>query len=385
MKVAVFSAKRYDRAFLDAANAAAGHQLKYFEEPLDAESVGLAAGCEAVCIFVNDTCDAGVLAELQRGGTRLVALRCTGFNNVDLKAAARLGIRVVRVTDYSPHSVAEHAVALLLAVNRKIHRAYNRTRDSNFALDGLMGFDLHGRTVAVIGTGKIGRVFGRIMLGFGCNVIGYDKFPSPEFEAMGAHYASPGEIGASADIISLHCPLTPETHHIVNAGTLARAKRGVLLINTSRGGLVDTEAVIAALKSGQLGGLALDVYEQEADLFFRDLSSAVLPERHRDRPPGLLHRRRGTHHLRDDDPQHDAVGPGGAADGGGPARPRPRDRGALTELGMDIPRMRTPNALRQSIRGDFHEQTPSQYCRRGRPGVLRQRRGGRRRQLPRLL
>jgi len=278
MKIAIFSAKRYDREFLDAANAAAGHELRYFEAPLDAVSVGLAAGYGAVCIFVNDTCDADVLATLHRSGTRLVALRCTGFNNVDLPAAARLGIQVVRVVDYSPYSVAEHAVALLLATNRKIHRAYNRTRDSNFALDGLMGFDLHGRTVAVVGTGKIGRVFAKIMLGFGCNVIGYDKFPSPEFEALGARYAAPGEIGANADIISLHCPLTPETHHIVNADTLSRAKRGALLINTSRGGLIDTEAVIEALKSGQIGGLALDVYEQEADLFFRDLSGKVITD-----------------------------------------------------------------------------------------------------------
>jgi D-lactate dehydrogenase len=215
---------------------------------------------------------------LQRGGTRLVALRCTGFNNVDLPAAARLGIKVVRVVDYSPYSVAEHAVALLLAINRKIHRAYNRTRDSNFALDGLMGFDVHGKTVAVIGTGKIGRVFARIMLGFGCEVIGYDTFPSPEFEALGAHYAEPGEIGARADIISLHCPLTPDTHHIVNADTLARMKPGALLVNTSRGGLVHTEAVIEALKSGHLGGLALDVYEQEAGLFFRDLSGTVITD-----------------------------------------------------------------------------------------------------------
>ena len=278
MKIAVFSAKRYDREFLDAANAATGHQLKYFEAALDAESVGLAAGYEAVCIFVNDKCDADVLNELQRGGTGLVALRCTGFNNVDLKVAEALGMKVVRVTDYSPYSVAEHAVALLQAINRKIHRAYNRTRDSNFALDGLMGFDLHGKSVAVIGTGKIGRVFTKIMLGFGCNVIGYDKYPSPEFEALGAHYAVPGEIARDADIISLHCPLTPETYHIINADTIARAKRGALLINTSRGGLVDTEAVIEGLKSGQIGGFAADVYEQEADLFFRDLSSVVVTD-----------------------------------------------------------------------------------------------------------
>ena len=278
MKIAVFSAKRYDREFLDAANAGAGHQLRYFDAPLDLESVALAAGHDAVCIFVNDTADAAVIEALAAGGTRLVALRCTGFNNVDMQAAARFGLKVVRVVTYSPYSVAEHAVALLQAINRKIHRAYNRTRDSNFSLDGLMGFDLHGKTVAVVGTGKIGRVFARIMLGFGCEVIGHDKYPAPEFEALGARYAEPGEIGARADIISLHCPLTPETHHIVNKVTLARTKRGALLINTSRGGLIDTEAAIEALKSGQLGGLAIDVYEQEADLFFRDLSSTVISD-----------------------------------------------------------------------------------------------------------
>jgi len=278
MKIAVFSAKRYDRDFLNAANAGAGHQLRYHDDPLDLETVALAAGCEAVCVFVNDTVDAEVLNKLAAGGTRLVALRCTCFNNVDLKAAQQLGLKVVRVVTYSPYSVAEHAVALLQAINRKIHRAYNRTRDSNFALDGLMGFDLHGKTVAVVGTGKIGRVFAQIMLGFGCKVIGYDKFPSPEFEALGARYAKVGEIGETADIISLHCPLTPETHHIVNAGMLARAKHGALLINTSRGGLIDTEAAIEALKSGQLGGLALDVYEQEADLFFRDLSNTIISD-----------------------------------------------------------------------------------------------------------
>jgi D-lactate dehydrogenase len=197
-------------------------------------------GHGAVCIFVNDRADATVLEALGRGGTKLVALRCTGFNNVDLKAAQALGIKVVRVVDYSPNSVAEHAVALLMAVSRKIHRAYNRTRDFNFSLEGLMGFDLCGKTVAVIGTGKIGRVFAKIMVGFGCNVIGYDKYPSPEFEALGGRYANEGEIGASADCISLHCPLTPETHHIINAETLSRAKPGALLINTSRGGLIDT-------------------------------------------------------------------------------------------------------------------------------------------------
>jgi D-lactate dehydrogenase len=278
MDIAVFSAKPYDREYLNAANAAHRHRLQYYEVPLDTESVGLAAGHGAVCIFVNDLADSTVLEALARGGTKLVALRCTGFNNVDVKAASDLGMKVVRVVDYSPNSVAEHAVTLVLAINRKIHRAYNRTRDFNFALDGLMGFDLNGKTVAVIGTGKIGRVFGKIMLGFGCKVIGYDKFPSPEFEALGARYALPGEIAESADIISLHCPLTPDTYHIIDAHALSRAKPGAILVNTSRGALIDTEAVLAALTSGQLGGLAIDVYEQEAGVFFRDLSGTIIAD-----------------------------------------------------------------------------------------------------------
>jgi D-lactate dehydrogenase len=278
MEIAIFSSTPYERRYLDEANANGHHRLNFFEVPLTIESAGLATGYPAVCVFVNDRADAQVLEALQQGGTRLVALRCTGFNNVDLEAAARLGLKVVRVVDYSPNSVAEHAVALLLAINRKIHRAYNRTRDSNFSLDGLIGFDLAGKTVAVVGTGKIGRVFAKIMLGFGCEVIGYDPMPSREFETLGARYAASGEIGERADVISLHCPLTPATHHIINADTLARAKPGALLINTSRGALIDTEAVIEALKSGQLGGLAIDVYEQEANLFFRDLSSVVIAD-----------------------------------------------------------------------------------------------------------
>ena len=278
MKIAVFSTQPYDRQFLDAANASEGHDLHYFEMALGLESLALADGFEAICIFVNDVADAHVLEALRAGGTGLVALRCTGFNNVDLAAASRLGLKVVRVVDYSPYSVAEHAVALLMALNRKTHRAYNRTRDSNFSLDGLMGFDFHGKTAAVVGTGKIGRVFARIMLGFGCEVIGYDPFPSAEFEALGARYAARGEVGANADIISLHCPLTAENHHIVNADTFGRMKRGALLVNTSRGGLLDTDAAIQALKSGHLGGLALDVYEQEGDLFFRDLSSSIVTD-----------------------------------------------------------------------------------------------------------
>ena len=278
MKVAVFSAKRYDRELLSAANAQAGHELLFFDDLLEPATVALTAGCGAVCVFVNDQVDAPVLAALAAAGTGLVALRCTGFNNVDLKAAAAYGIKVVRVTEYSPFSVAEHAAALLLALTRKIHRAYNRTRDGNFELDGLLGADLHGRTVGVIGTGKIGRVFARIMAGFGCELIGYDKFPSPEFEQSGGRYLQLPELTARSDIVSLHCPLTRETHYLVDAKALALAKPGAILINTSRGGLVDTEAVIAALKSGQLGALGIDVYEQETDLFFQDRSSTIIPD-----------------------------------------------------------------------------------------------------------
>jgi D-lactate dehydrogenase len=278
MEVAIFSSTPYERKFLDEANKAEQHTLRYLDVQLGPDTVGLAAGFGAVCIFVNDKADAPTLEALHRGGTRLLALRCTGFNNVDLEAAARLGIKVVRVVTYSPNSVAEFAVALLLAINRKVHRAYNRTRDSNFSLDGLIGFDLFGKTVAVVGTGKIGCVFAQIMIGFGCDVIGYDPYHSAEFEALGGRYAKPGEIGSKADIVSLHCPLTPETHHIINADMLRRSKPGALLINTSRGALIDTEAVIEALKSGQLGGLAIDVYEQESSLFFRDLSNEIIQD-----------------------------------------------------------------------------------------------------------
>jgi D-lactate dehydrogenase len=278
MDVAVFSSTPYERQYLDEANKAGQHKLRYIDVPLDMDTVGLAAGFGAVCVFVNDKANAEVLEALHQGGTRLLALRCTGFNNVDLKAAAKLGMKVVRVVTYSPNSVAEHAVALLLAINRKVHRAYNRTRDSNFSLDGLVGFDLCGKTVAVVGTGKIGCVFAKIMQGFGCTVIGYDPYPSKQFEALGLRYATPGEIGEKADIIGLFCPLTPATHHIVNSETLRRAKRGAILINASRGALIDTEAVIDALKTGQLGGLGIDVYEQEADLFFRDLSNEIITD-----------------------------------------------------------------------------------------------------------
>ena len=276
MKIAVFSARRYDRTMLERANRTAGHQLRFFEDRLDTESALLAAGCEAVCVFVNDTVDASVIDVLARQGTRIVATRSTGFNQIDTAAAERHGIAVVRVTDYSPHSVAEFAVGLLLAVNRKIVRASVRTRDGNFDLDGLMGFDLHGKTVGVIGTGKIGLVFARIMRGFGCTVIGYDPRPDPAFEALGGSYGSIGEVVSGSDVISLHCPLTGETRHMMDEEALVRMRPGSILINTSRGGLIDTDAAIRALKTGRLGGLAIDVYEQEGPLFFQDLSSTVI-------------------------------------------------------------------------------------------------------------
>ena len=276
LKTAVFSARRYDKTMLAQANDGVGHALLFIEERLSVETASQAAGCVAVCVFVNDTVDAAVLDILSRQGTRLVATRSTGYNHIDAVAARRLGIEVVRVTDYSPNSVAEFAVGLLLAVNRKIARASVRTREGNFDLDGLMGFDLHGKTVGVIGTGKIGLIFARIMAGFGCTLVGHDLYPTPAFEALGGRYASVDELLACSDVVSLHCPLLDTTHHIVDAGALARVKRGCVLINTSRGGLVDTDAVVQALKTGQLGGLAIDVYEQEASLFFQDLSSTII-------------------------------------------------------------------------------------------------------------
>lgn len=278
MKTAVYSARRYDKTMLAQANADAGHELRFLEDRLSRETAILAKGCEAVCVFVNDTVDAEVLGILARQGTRLVATRSTGYNHVDAHAARELGIAVVRVTDYSPNSVAEFAVGLLLAVNRKIARASVRTREGNFDLDGLMGFDLHGKTVGVIGTGKIGTIFARIMAGFGCTLVGYDRYPTPAFEALGGRYIGVDELLACSDVVSLHCPLLEETHHIVNAAALARVKRGCVLVNTSRGGLVDTEAAVQALKTGQLGGLAIDVYEQEASLFFQDLSSTIITD-----------------------------------------------------------------------------------------------------------
>lgn len=276
MKTAVFSTKPYDRRFLEAANPGHGHELAFFEPRLTLETAPLAAEHEAVCVFVNDRLDRSVLQRLAEGSTRVIALRSAGFNHVDLMAARDLDLTVVRVPAYSPYAVAEHAAGLVLALNRKLHRAFNRVREGNFALHGLLGFDLHGRTVGIIGTGKIGAAFARIMAGFGCRLLAFDPEPSPECENLGVEYVGLIDLFASSDIIALHCPLNPHTHHLIGAAAIERMRRGVMLINTSRGGLIDTQAVIAGLKSGDIGYLGLDVYEEEADLFFEDLSGKVL-------------------------------------------------------------------------------------------------------------
>ena len=278
MKVAVFSTKPYDRQFLEAANTEHQHELVFFEPHLTHETSILAAGFPAVCAFVNDTLDRRTLTAISKGGTRFIALRCAGFNNVDLVAANDLGMKIVRVPAYSPYAVAEHTLALILTLNRKTHRAFNRVREGNFSLNGLLGFDLHGCTVGIIGTGKIGLIVAQILKGFGCNLLAYDPFPNPEGEALGIKYASLPELFANSDIITMHTPLMRETYHIINADALKQMKDGVMLINTSRGGLIETEAAIDALKSGKIGYLGLDVYEQEGDLFFEDLSNFVIQD-----------------------------------------------------------------------------------------------------------
>ncbi|WP_372879312.1 2-hydroxyacid dehydrogenase [Spongiibacter marinus] len=278
MRVAIFGAKDYDREFLAKANQPHGHVLAFFDAHLSAATAGLATGFDAVCAFVNDELGDDCLAELAALGIHTVALRCAGFNNVDLDAAAAHGITVVRVPRYSPEGVAEHAVALILALNRKIYRSYNRVREGNFSLEGLLGFNLHGKTVGVIGTGNIGEAFCRIMRGFGCTVIAADPFPNEGCIRLGVEYTELDALLTRADIISLHCPLTPDTHHLIDDRALAQMKPGVMLINTSRGALVDTVAVIAALKTMKIGYLGLDVYEEEGDMFFEDLSGKIITD-----------------------------------------------------------------------------------------------------------
>jgi D-lactate dehydrogenase len=277
MKAAVFSTKRYDREFLTAANGGL-HQLRFFEPHLDAQTAPLANGFEAVCAFVNDTLDADVLAQLANGGTRLVAMRCAGYNNVDLEAAAKHGIAVTRVPAYSPYAVAEHTIGLMLALNRHLPRAYNRVREGNLSLDGLLGFDLHGRTAGVIGTGKIGAIVAKLLRGFDCEVLAMDVRENEACLALGVRYVALEEILTRSDILTLHCPLTAANRHLIDATALARMKPGAMLINTSRGGLIDTLAVIEALKSRKLGYLGLDVYEEEGDIFFEDLSGEIIQD-----------------------------------------------------------------------------------------------------------
>jgi D-lactate dehydrogenase len=278
MKVTLFSSKPYDETFLKRLNPSFGHELVFIENRLNPQTAHFAYGSPAVCAFVNDVLDAATLEKLAHGGTRFIAMRCAGYNNVDLAAAQSLGLQVARVPAYSPFAVAEHAVALFLSLNRHVHKAYNRVRDGNFSIDGLIGHDVHGMTVGVIGTGSIGRIFARIMSGFGCEVLAYDVAPDPDCLQLGVRYVELHELFARSQAISLHCPLTPQTYHLVNEQNLARMRDGVFLINTSRGALIDTEAVMAAIKSSKIGGLALDVYEEESALFFEDRSVGIIQD-----------------------------------------------------------------------------------------------------------
>ncbi|MDE1183431.1 2-hydroxyacid dehydrogenase [Paraburkholderia sp.] len=279
MRMILFSSRQYDIDTFNEANTTYRYDLQFQESHLDADTAILAQGFDAVCPFVNDSVDATVLERLRDGGTKLIALRSAGFNHVDLAAAERLGIAVVRVPAYSPHAVAEHAVGLILALNRRLPRAVARTREGDFSLNGLLGFDLHGKTVGVIGTGMIGRVFGRIMAGFGMQVLAYDPgTPADDLLALGARYVTLDTLLSESDVVSLHCPLLPATHHLINDAALASMKRGAMLINTGRGGLVESNALIGALKTGQLGNLGLDVYEEEGGLFFEDHSNHPLQD-----------------------------------------------------------------------------------------------------------
>ena len=279
MRIAVFATKAYDRRFLDLANADFGHDLGWFEARLDETTAPLADGFDAVCVFVNDRLDAPALTRLAQGGVRAVALRCAGYNNVDLRAAEALGLTVIRVPAYSPEAVAEFTLGLLLAMNRNIPRASARVRENNFALDGLIGRNLSGRAAGVAGTGRIGALVARALkLGFGCEVLAHDVVEDPALTQTGVRYVDRETLLRQSDIISLHCPLTPDTRHLIDGPTLAAARPRVMIVNTSRGALIDTQALIDALKNHRVGGVALDVYEQEGDLFFEDLSNEIIQD-----------------------------------------------------------------------------------------------------------
>lgn len=274
MRVAFFSTRSYDQQFFEAGSES--HELVFHEARLTESTLALARGFPGICVFVNDVVDRPVLTDLADHGLQVVALRCAGFNNVDLAAAEELGIQVVRVPAYSPHAVAEHTFALILALNRKLHRAVDRVRNGDFRLEGLLGFDLHGRTIGVLGTGKIGEQVCRIGSGFGCRVLATDTQPSAACRQFGVDYVELPQLLSESDILTLHCPLVPETRHLINDRAIQQMKPGAMLVNTSRGGIIDTQAVIRGLKSGHLGSLAIDVYEEEADLFFEDLSDTVI-------------------------------------------------------------------------------------------------------------
>ncbi|MFM9925160.1 2-hydroxyacid dehydrogenase [Variovorax sp. H27-G14] len=275
MDIAVFSTQSYDRRFLDAA-AAGHHTLHYIEARLTPDTAVLARGAKAVCVFVNDQVDESVLGQFKSLGIGLVVLRAAGYNNVDLAAAKAQGIALGRVPAYSPEAVAEHAVALILSLDRNIHRAYARVREGNFALEGLLGFNLHGRTVGIVGTGRIGTSMARIMTGFGCKVLAHDIQPNPLCAEIGVSYVPLAQLLGASDIVTLHCPLTPQTQHLIDAAAIAKMKHGAMLINTSRGPILDTKAAVSAIKSGALGHLGLDVYEAEGALFFDDKSDDVI-------------------------------------------------------------------------------------------------------------
>jgi D-lactate dehydrogenase len=276
MKVAVFSTKTYDKEYLDKANEDNRHDLVYFESSLKPKTVKLAENFDAVCVFVNDMITKEVIESLVSLQIKLIVLRCAGFNNVDIESACNNNIKVLRVPAYSPNAVAEHAVALIMTLNRKTHKAYNRVREGNFSIERLLGFELSGKTVGVIGTGRIGAAFANIMKGFGCKVLAYDVYPDKELMKNSIQYLPLYEVLKMSDILSLHCPLTPETNRMINKDSLNLMKKGVMLINTSRGKLIDTDAAIEALKEGLLGYLGIDVYEQEEKLFFKDLSEIII-------------------------------------------------------------------------------------------------------------
>ena len=278
MKIAVFSTKPYDQEYFEAYSSDYDLELTFFETALNYTTANLTAGFEIACVFVNDKVDEKTLITMSGNGIKLVALRCAGYNNVDLEAAKRNNIKVVRVPAYSPEAVAEHALALIQTLNRKTHKAYNRIREGNFSLNRLIGFNLHGKTVGVIGTGKIGATFCKIMKGFGCRIIAFDVHKADELIDLGVEYRSLDEVFKLSDIISLHCPLTPETKHLVNEESLSLMKNGVMIINTSRGALINTADIIKGLSSRKIGYLGIDVYEQEENLFFKDLSESIIED-----------------------------------------------------------------------------------------------------------